>query len=266
MLEELIETLQAETGGVEDWTAKQYKELCDAIAFAQETLGPEAEESESIQVGVSLKTRYEERRRMTEASTGKMDEQPVTLPLAKSTGIQTPPPPVDMNQACDAESAIWSGCRTSENDLTFGSEKIITEQLKERFHAHKIYTSIVPTLVSINPYQHLKRLNLSSSIYDEDMIHLYRSTNDRKLAPHPFLLAKQSFERVVEHQQDQSIILLGEAGSGKTELAKQIVKYIATVAGAERAAKIRLYTTSTKKSSTMRSDEARTIALLEAKR
>ena len=79
---------------------------------------------------------------------------------------------------------------------------------------------------------------MCQSIYDEETIFLYKNADDQTLAPHPFSIAKQTCKQLVEHSRDQSIVVFGETGAGKTELAKQIVKYIATVAGVERMPKV----------------------------
>ncbi|EEY64947.1 uncharacterized protein PITG_16289 [Phytophthora infestans T30-4] len=103
----------------------------------------------------------------------------------------------------------------------------------------------------MNPYRLLQTARFTS-IYNEQVVLTYADTANAEtvLAPHPFAIAKQS----------------------RTELAKDLLKYLVFVAqpalseGSEgRQPKIKLFTSSTKSTIQMRTEETRTIALLEAK-
>ncbi|EEY65295.1 uncharacterized protein PITG_16944 [Phytophthora infestans T30-4] len=102
-------------------------------------------------------------------------------------------------------------------------------------------------IIVMNPHRLLQTARFTS-IYDEQVVLTYADTANAEtvLAPHPFAIAKQSLGR------GQSLCLCG--GSGKTELAKDLLKYL-----------VLLFTSSTKSTIQMRTEETRTIALLEAK-
>lgn len=240
-------------------SAKEFQ-ICDALDFVQETLGPES--CEIIELGYSLKYQYEEARPGPEISSG-MDSVDPTNDETKKT--MTEEEYLTLYKKPEA-GPTWSAIKTAGDDAALEEATDLTEKLRQRYLKNQIYTFIGPTLISINPYQMIQRDNTSASIYTEETMYHYQNTPDQRLSPHPFYVAKQALQQIVEQNQNQSIVLLGEAGSGTTELSKQIVQYVATVAGVERTAPLRLYTSSTNKTIKMRSDETRTRALLDAKR
>jgi myosin-1 len=101
----------------------------------------------------------------------------------------------------------------------------ITQLLKNRYNSKEsanIYTYIGPTIVSLNPYHKL-------DIYANEVKHLFHSHQPYELAPHLYSLAEDAFRSMRETGQGQSIIVSGESGAGKTEAAKLIMEYIASV-------------------------------------
>ncbi|KRY04750.1 Unconventional myosin-Va, partial [Trichinella britovi] len=69
------------------------------------------------------------------------------------------------------------------------------------------YVSIV--LVAVNPYKDV-------DLYDKSIYKLYRNGNVRQLDPHIFGIAEEAFSSLDQQKQNQSIIISGESGAGKT--------------------------------------------------
>lgn len=95
--------------------------------------------------------------------------------------------------------------------------------LKERAKSDLIYTNVGSILVSVNPYQLLP-------IYTPAVMELYRRGKSN-LPPHPFNLADQCYKALFEENKNQSILVSGESGAGKTEAVKVVLQYLAEVAG-----------------------------------
>ncbi|XP_056244142.1 unconventional myosin-Va-like [Seriola aureovittata] len=113
-----------------------------------------------------------------------------------------------------------------ENDLTSLSylhEPAVLHNLKVRFIDSKlIYTYCGIVLVAINPYEALP-------IYEADIINAYSGQNMGDMDPHIFAVAEEAYKHMARDEKNQSIIVSGESGAGKTVSAKYAMRYFATV-------------------------------------
>ncbi|XP_060780203.1 unconventional myosin-Va isoform X1 [Neoarius graeffei] len=122
-----------------------------------------------------------------------------------------------------------------ENDLTALSylhEPAVLHNLKVRFIDSKlIYTYCGIVLVAINPYETLP-------IYGTDIINAYSGQNMGDMDPHIFAVAEESYKQMARDERNQSIIVSGESGAGKTVSAKYAMRYFATVSGSASEANV----------------------------
>ncbi|XP_059570663.1 unconventional myosin-Va isoform X4 [Alligator mississippiensis] len=122
-----------------------------------------------------------------------------------------------------------------ENDLTALSylhEPAVLHNLKVRFIDSKlIYTYCGIVLVAINPYEQLP-------IYGEDIINAYSGQNMGDMDPHIFAVAEEAYKQMARDERNQSIIVSGESGAGKTVSAKYAMRYFATVSGSASDANV----------------------------
>ncbi|CAG8658065.1 4828_t:CDS:10, partial [Gigaspora rosea] len=100
----------------------------------------------------------------------------------------------------------------------------INENLKKRFENHEIYTYIGHVLISVNPFKDL-------GIYTDQILKSYMGKNLLEMPPHVYAIAESSYYNMNSYKENQCIIISGESGAGKTEAAKRIMQYIATVSG-----------------------------------
>src|ERR1700761_2492813 len=68
---------------------------------------------------------------------------------------------------------------------------------------------------------------------------MYRGRSREDTKPHIFAMADEAFRNLVDEGQNQSILVTGESGAGKTENTKKVIQYLAAVATTDtpRAAK-----------------------------
>lgn len=66
---------------------------------------------------------------------------------------------------------------------------------------------------------------------DIDTMRAYRGQAMGDLEPHIFAVAEEAYTKLEREQKDQSIIVSGESGAGKTVSAKYAMRYFATVGG-----------------------------------
>ncbi|XP_038556829.1 unconventional myosin-Va isoform X8 [Micropterus salmoides] len=122
-----------------------------------------------------------------------------------------------------------------ENDLTALSylhEPAVLHNLKVRFMDSKlIYTYCGIVLVAINPYETLP-------IYGADIINAYSGQNMGDMDPHIFAVAEEAYKQMARDERNQSIIVSGESGAGKTVSAKYAMRYFATVSGSASEANV----------------------------
>ncbi|XP_060584220.1 unconventional myosin-Vb-like, partial [Ruditapes philippinarum] len=81
-------------------------------------------------------------------------------------------------------------------------------------------------LVAINPYEQL-------DIYNNDIIQAYSGQDMGAMDPHIYAVAEEAYKRMSRFEQNQSIIVSGESGAGKTVSAKYAMRYFAMVGGSQ---------------------------------
>ena len=111
------------------------------------------------------------------------------------------------------------------------NEAILLYCLKQRYENDKIYTWVGAShsvLISVNPFKQLPIYTLS--VMEE---HRQKSLN-RVPKPHTFAIANKAYNKLRVELQDQAVLISGESGAGKTEATKQVLAFLAEVAGSEQ--------------------------------
>ena len=103
----------------------------------------------------------------------------------------------------------------------------VLASLETRFAAYNlIYTWCGIVLIAINPYQEVP-------LYAEELSRAYSQLDaGGTMDPHVFAVAEEARRRMALEGRDQSIVVTGESGAGKTVSACYIMRYFADVTAA----------------------------------
>lgn len=106
--------------------------------------------------------------------------------------------------------------------LSYLTEPAVLSTIQTRYLENSIYTYSGLVLVSLNPYCDL-------SLYSESLIQAYSGKTRGELEPHLFAVAEDAFRSMQCDGRNQSIIISGESGAGKTISARWVMRYFAAV-------------------------------------
>ena len=107
--------------------------------------------------------------------------------------------------------------------MTELTEASMIGTLRARFEKGAIYSSCGDAvLVAINPYEQI-------TDYSREAIARYHRPGPEGQPPHIFHTAAAAYAALSETQKDQSILISGESGAGKTEATKHTLSFLAEV-------------------------------------
>uniref|UniRef100_A0A452IV70 Myosin heavy chain 1 n=1 Tax=Gopherus agassizii TaxID=38772 RepID=A0A452IV70_9SAUR len=107
--------------------------------------------------------------------------------------------------------------------MTHLHEPGVLYNLKERYAAWMIYTYSGLFCVTINPYKWLP-------VYNPEVVAAYRGKKRQEAPPHIFSISDSAYQFMLTDRENQSILITGESGAGKTVNTKRVIQYFATIA------------------------------------
>nr|XP_037848559.1 unconventional myosin-XVIIIa isoform X11 [Chlorocebus sabaeus] len=126
----------------------------------------------------------------------------------------------------DVEKANAPSCDRLEDlaSLVYLNESSVLHTLRQRYGASLLHTYAGPSLLVLGPRG-------APAVYSEKVMHMFKGCRREDMAPHIYAVAQTAYRAMLMSRQDQSIILLGSSGSGKTTSCQHLVQYLATIAG-----------------------------------
>ncbi|XP_026492099.1 myosin heavy chain, muscle isoform X39 [Vanessa tameamea] len=112
-------------------------------------------------------------------------------------------------------------------DLTYLNEAAVLHNLRQRYYAKLIYTYSGLFCVAINPYKRFP-------VYTFRCAKLYRGKRRSEVPPHIFAISDGAYVNMLTNHENQSMLITGESGAGKTENTKKVIAYFATVGAAQK--------------------------------
>ncbi|MEQ2262800.1 Myosin-7, partial [Xenotaenia resolanae] len=114
--------------------------------------------------------------------------------------------------------------------FTFLHEPAVLFNLKERYAAWMIYTYSGLFCVTVNPYKWLP-------VYNQEVVVAYRGKKRSEAPPHIFSISDNGYQYMLSDRENQSILITGESGAGKTVNTKRVIQYFASIAAVPGAGK-----------------------------
>ncbi|MBN3321677.1 MYH7 protein, partial [Atractosteus spatula] len=109
--------------------------------------------------------------------------------------------------------------------LTHLNEASVLHNLRRRYANWMIYTYSGLFCVTMNPYKWLP-------VYKAEVIAVYKGKRRSESPPHIFAIADNAYHDMLRNRENQSMLITGESGAGKTVNTKRVIQYFATVAAA----------------------------------
>uniref|UniRef100_A0A667WHS3 Myosin-7B n=1 Tax=Myripristis murdjan TaxID=586833 RepID=A0A667WHS3_9TELE len=106
--------------------------------------------------------------------------------------------------------------------MTHLNEASVLYNLKERYAAWMIYTYSGLFCATVNPYKWLP-------VYDAEVVSAYRGKKRMEAPPHIFSVSDNAYQFMLTDRENQSVLITGESGAGKTVNTKRVIQYFATI-------------------------------------
>ncbi|XP_031428134.1 unconventional myosin-XVIIIa-like isoform X2 [Clupea harengus] len=110
------------------------------------------------------------------------------------------------------------------SSLPYLNESSVMHSLRQRYGGNLMHTYAGPNLLVINPVT-------APAMYSEKVMHMFKGCRREDTAPHIYGVAQTAYRNLLTTRQDQSIVLLGKTGSGKTTNSQHLVQYLVSIAG-----------------------------------
>merc|ERR1711899_289048 len=114
-------------------------------------------------------------------------------------------------------------------NLTFLNDASVFWNLKVRFCAKLIYTYSGLFCIVVNPYKRYP-------IYTGTVVKMYLGKRRNEVPPHLWAITETAYRNMLTNAKDQSMLITGESGAGKTENTKKVISYLAAVAAPKKKA------------------------------
>merc|ERR1719288_614183 len=108
-------------------------------------------------------------------------------------------------------------------NLTFLNDASVFWNLKVRFCAKLIYTYSGLFCIVVNPYKRYP-------IYTGTVVKMYLGKRRNEVPPHLWAITETAYRNMLTNAKNQSMLITGESGAGKTENTKKVISYLAMVA------------------------------------
>ena len=116
------------------------------------------------------------------------------------------------------------------SNLTYLNDASVFHNLEVRYKAKLIYTYSGLFCVVVNPYKRYP-------IYTSATAAIYLGKRRNEVPPHLWAITETAYRNMLSNHKNQSMLITGESGAGKTENTKKVIAYLALVASSAKKSK-----------------------------
>ncbi|XP_039251994.2 unconventional myosin-XVIIIa-like isoform X2 [Styela clava] len=125
------------------------------------------------------------------------------------------------------EKANSDECDRSEDisSLRYLNECGVLHTLQQRYNGNLVHTYAGPHLISLCPTYN------QSAVTSDKAMQMFKGCRRSDMPPHIFAAAQTAYSEMTSTGADQSLLMTGHSGSGKSQNIRHVLKYLTTIAG-----------------------------------
>ncbi|GAA5810824.1 hypothetical protein MFLAVUS_004251 [Mucor flavus] len=198
-----LDLIQVYTEGIKAWFADEENGWVSASVISKE------QDAQTVKI-VFQDDNNPDKEHVFEAKLVDIEKNKVTLPPLRN--------PPKMENTDDL------------TNLSYLNEPSVLNTIKTRYEEKNIYTYSGIVLIATNPFARVP-------LYEPEIIQKYSGSRRGDLEPHLFAISEDAYRCMIRDNTNQTIIVSGESGAGKTVSAKYIMRYFATADDKEASGK-----------------------------
>ncbi|KAA1113840.1 hypothetical protein PGTUg99_026504 [Puccinia graminis f. sp. tritici] len=113
-------------------------------------------------------------------------------------------------------------------DLTFLNEPSVVHNLRQRYESKMIYVNLFWTFFGGH-----QPISSNSNLHPSSDLSIQNKRREEN-PPHVYAVAERSWQHMLGERENQSILITGESGAGKTENTKRVISYLTAIASAHK--------------------------------
>jgi myosin-5 len=104
-------------------------------------------------------------------------------------------------------------------DMPSLSEGTVLHHVRKRYAKNEIYTLVGDILVAVNPFKAMESTFYDNTMMEKMLVKVKKHAKGAGVnVPHVFTVAATALHKMRQDGEDQSVLISGESGAGKTEV------------------------------------------------
>ena len=112
--------------------------------------------------------------------------------------------------------------------LRFINESSLLHCIRQRYLTLKLMHTYISSqsLLCVRPASLTESSEAYRQAYDDKLVVMFKGCKQEDMPPHVYAYAQSVYRNMLTSRQDQSVLLMGQSGGGKTQNAKLLLNYL----------------------------------------